>query len=93
MKKTDTLFKQLHEANEKIKELELDKLELLNIYKTHTIGCEIWKGSKLIIIENLKNENETLKEKISEIDAIVDKDFFDIGSNEFKIFKIINKVR
>lgn len=86
MKKTDSLFKQLHEANEKYKDLEKKFIE-------HTVGCEHWKGSKLIIIENLKKENETLKEKISEIDAIVDKEVFDTESNEFKIWKIINKVR
>ena len=86
MKKTDSLFKQLHDANEKYKSLETQ-------FINHTIGCEHWKGSKLIIIENLKKENETLREKISEIDAIVDKEFFDTESNEFKIWKIINKVR
>lgn len=61
MKKTDSLFKQLHDANEEIKKL--------------------------------KKEVEVLTWRINEINFIVDNPDFDMRSNEFKIWEIINEVR
>ncbi|CAB4204095.1 hypothetical protein UFOVP1393_23 [uncultured Caudovirales phage] len=61
MKKTDSLFKQLHDANEEIKKL--------------------------------KKEIEVLTWRVNEINFIVDNPDFDMRSNEFKIWEIINEVR
>lgn len=59
MKKTDSLFKQLHDANEQIKQL--------------------------------KKEVKVLTWKVNEINFIVDNPDFDMRSNEFKIWEIINE--
>lgn len=92
MKKTDSLFKQLHDANEKLKQVQKELDEVRESYSKHTIGCEIWKGSKLLLLDKVKKENEMLLDKLHRIDYIVDREVFDTESNEFKIWKIINKV-
>lgn len=84
MKKTDSLFKQLHDANEKYKQLEKQFID-------HTVGCEHWKGSKILLIEILKKDNKMLADKIYDINEIVDKEQFNTESNEFKIWQIINR--
>jgi len=92
MKKTDSLFKQLHEANEKIKTLQKELDEVRENYSKHTIGCEIWKGSKILLIETLKKDNKMLADKIYYINEIVDNPDFHLQSNEFKIWEIINDI-
>lgn len=66
--------------------------EVRENFNRHTIGCEHWKGSKLIIIENLKKEVEALTQKVNEINDIVDNPDFDMRSNEYRIWEIINGI-
>lgn len=66
--------------------------EVRENFKRHTIGCEHWKGSKILLIENLKKEVEVLTQKVNEINDIVDNPDFDMRSNEYRIWEIINGI-
>lgn len=88
----DGYFQCQEDMADEISNLTKELEEVRKNYINHTIGCEIWRGSKLLLLDKVKKENECLLNKIHEIDSIVDKEVFDVESNEFKIWKIINSL-